>query len=90
MIREIMDRILFIEYIYQYKIIICKEFNSVSLIMIKNFDNHKDFEVFMIEIYLNKIFDIFEIMISVFHEFNDNKHFSIMNIIIIFDKNIFS
>ena len=58
----------------------------MSLMMIEDFDNHKNFEILMIEIYLNKIFDIFEVMILIFHEFNDNKHFSIMDIIITFDK----
>ena len=86
MIRRIIDKILFIEYIYQYKIIICKKFNSMNLMIIKNFNNHKDFKILVIEIYLNKIFDIFEIIISIFHEFNDNKHFSIMNILITFNE----
>ena len=86
MIREIIDKILFIEYIYQYKVIICKKFSSADLIIIKNFDDHKDFKILMIEIYLNRIFDIFEVIILIFHEFNDNKHFSIMDIIIIFNK----
>ena len=54
--------------------------------MIENFDDHKNFEILMIEIYLNRVFDIFEVIISMFHEFDDNKHFSIMNIIIIFNK----
>ena len=58
----------------------------MSLIIIENFDNYKNFEIFMIEIYLNKIFDIFEVIISMFYEFNDNKHFLIINIIIIFNK----
>ena len=84
--KEIIDRILFIEYIYQYKIIVYKKFNSVNLIIIKNFNDHKDFKILIIEIYLNRIFDIFEIIISIFHEFNDNKHFSIMDIIITFNK----
>ena len=86
MIREIIDRILFIEYMYQYKVIICKKFNSTSLIIIENFDDHKDFEILVIEIYLNRIFDIFEVMIAMFHEFNDSKHFSIVKVIIAFDK----
>ena len=84
--REIIDKILFIEYIYQYKIIIYKKFNLVNLMMIKNFDNYKNFEILVIEIYLNKIFDIFEVIISIFHEFDNNKHFLIMNIIITFNK----
>ena len=54
--------------------------------MIKNFNNYKNFEILMIEIYLNRIFSIFEVMISMFHEFDDNKHFLIMNIIIIFNE----
>ena len=86
MIKEIIDKIFFIEYIYQYKIIICKKFSSINLIIIKNFDDHKNFEILIIEIYLNRIFDIFEIIISIFHEFDDNKYFLIMNIIIIFNK----
>ena len=86
MIKKFIDRIFFIEYIYQYKIIIYKEFNSMNLIIIKNLDYYKDFEILMIGIYLNKIFDIFEIIISIFHEFDDYKYLSIMNIIIIFDK----
>ena len=84
--KEIIDKIFFIEYIYQYKIIICKKFNSINLMIIKNFNNHKDFKILVIEIYLNKIFDIFEIMILIFHEFDDNKYFLIINIIIIFNK----
>ena len=86
MIKEIIDKVLFIEYIYQYKIIVCKKFSSTNLMMIKNFNDHKDFEILVIEIYLNKIFDIFEIMISMFHEFDDSKHFSVMDIIITFDE----
>ena len=58
----------------------------MNLTMIKNFDDYKDFKILVIEIYLNRIFDIFEIMMSIFHEFDDNKHFSIMNIIITFDE----
>ena len=58
----------------------------MNLIMIKNFNNHKDFEILMIEIYLNKIFDIFEVIILMFYEFDNNKYFLIMNIIIIFNK----
>ena len=84
--REIIDRILFIEYMYQYKVIVCKEFSSASLMMIEDFGDYKDFEILVIEIYLNRIFGIFEIMISIFHEFDDNKYFLIMNIIIIFNK----
>ena len=58
----------------------------MNLIIIKNFNNHKNFEILVIEIYLNKIFDIFEVIISIFHEFDDNKYFLIMNIIIIFNR----
>ena len=58
----------------------------MSLIIIKNFNNHKNFKILIIEIYLNKIFNIFEVIISIFHKFNDNKHFLIINIIIIFDE----
>ena len=71
---------------YQYKIIICKKFNSASLTMIENFDDHKNFEILVIERYLNRVFSIFEIMMLVFYEFNNNKHFSIMNVIITFDE----
>ena len=58
----------------------------MNLIIIENFDNYKNFKILVIEIYLNKIFNIFEIIISIFHEFDDSKHFSIMNIIITFNK----
>ena len=61
----------------------------MNLMIIENLDYHKDFEIFVIEIYLNKIFDIFKIIILIFHEFDDCKYFSIMNIIIIFDRQIF-
>ena len=84
--REIIDRILFIEYMYQYKVIICKKFSPASLIMIEDFDDYKDFEILVIGIYLNRIFGIFEVMISILHEFNDSKYFLIMNIIIIFNE----
>ena len=84
--KRIIDKILFIEYMYQYKVIICKEFSLASLIMIKNFDDHKDFEILVIGIYLNRVFDIFEVMISIFHEFNDNKYFLIIDIIIAFNE----
>ena len=62
----------------------------MNLMMIENLDYHKDFEIFVIEIYLNRIFDIFKIIISIFHEFDDCKYLSIMNIIIIFDRQIFA
>ena len=58
----------------------------MNLIIIKNFDDYKDFKILVIEIYLNKIFNIFEIIILIFHEFDNNKHFLIMNIIIILNK----
>ena len=58
----------------------------MNLTTIENFDDHKDFKILMIEIYLNRIFDIFEVIILIFHEFDDNKYFSIMNIIITFNK----
>jgi len=90
MMKEIIDKILFIRYIYQYKIVISEEFDSANLMMIENFNRHKDFEIFMIGIYLNKIFDIFEVIISIFHEFDDYKYLSIMNIIIIFNRQIFA
>ena len=86
MIREIIDRILFIEYVYQYKVVVCKAFSSAGLTTIEDFGGHKDFEVLVIGIYLNRIFDIFEVMTPVLHEFDDSKHFSIMNIIIAFDE----
>ena len=58
----------------------------MNLMIIENFDDYKDFEILVIEIYLNRIFDIFEIMISMFHEFDDSKYFLIMNIIITFNE----
>ena len=68
--------------------IIYIEFDKIFCIFdsIYNFNDYKDFKVFMIEIYLNRIFNIFEIMISIFHEFNDNKYFLIIDIIIIFNE----
>ena len=86
MTRRIIDRVLFIEYVYQYKVIVCKEFSSASLMMIEDFGDYKDFEILVIEIYLNRIFDIFELMMSMFHGFDDSKHFSIVDIIIAFDE----
>ena len=86
MMREVIDRVLFIEYMYQYKIVICKKFSSASLTTIEDFDDHKDFEILVIGIYLNRIFDIFEVVMSVLHGFDDSKHFSIVDIIIAFDE----
>ena len=71
---------------YQYKIVVCKEFSPANLTMIEDFDDHKDFEILVIGIYLNKVFSIFEVMMLMLHEFDDNKHFSIMDIIIAFNE----
>ena len=74
---------------YQYKVVISEEFGSISLTTIENLDRYKDFEIFVIGIYLNRIFDIFEIMTPMFHGFDDCKHLPIMDVVITFGRQIF-
>ena len=54
-------------------------------ILILYINSYKDFKILIIKIYLNKIFNIFKIIILVFYKFNNNKYLLIIDIIIIFN-----
>jgi len=69
---------------------IVKEFGLINLTLIKTFNCNKIPEVLIIDNHFDKVFYSLEFWLLFFEHFNDCQKFFIVNLIIIFGRNIFN